>query len=142
MKGIEQRFGEFVVATGDGAADLEIVDHALDAVVFAIDPLVPAYDGTSVGLGRDGVAYAVCFQLGRDSVGIVALVGEKIGGLHLGERDDVFERRATRGFAGREVEGEREASGIAETMNFASEPAPLLAKNLFASPLFASAAET
>lgn len=142
MKGIEERSGKFVVAGGDGAADLEMSDHAFDAVAFAIDPLVPSDDGLSVGFGRDDVAYAVGFQLGPDGVGIVALVREEIGGLHLGERDDVFERRAVRGFAGREVEGERQPSGITETMNFTGEPAPRSAKSLFASPPFAPAAET
>jgi hypothetical protein len=42
----------------------------------------------------------------------------------------------------REVEDERDASGITETMNFTGEPAPRTAESLFASPPFAPAAET
>ena len=142
MKGIEERSGEFVITGGDGAADREMADHALDAIAVAVDPLVRTDNGVSVGLGRDDVAYAVGFEPGPDGVGIIALVGEEIGGPHFGECDDVFERRAVRGFAGREVEGEREAFGITETMNFTGEPAPRPAKSLFASPPFAPAAET
>lgn len=142
MKGVEERSSELVVARGDGAADLEVTDHALDAVALTIDALVPANHGLPVGFWRDDMADAVGLQLCPDGVGIVALVRKEIGGLHLGERDDVFERRAVRSFAGREVEGERDASGITETMNFTGEPAPRPAKSLFASPPFAPAAET
>jgi len=142
MKGIEERSGKLVVSSGDGAADLEMADHALDAVAFAVDPLVPADSGLPIGFWRDDVTNAVGFELGPDGVGVVALVGQEISGLHFGERDDVFERRAVRGFTGREVEGEWEASGITETMNFTGEPAPRPAKSLFARPPFAPAAET
>ena len=81
-------------------------------------------------------------QAGADGVGIVALVGEKIGGPLLGQGDYLFECRAVRRLAGREMDDERDASGITETMNFTGEPAPRTAKSLFASPPFAPAAET
>ena len=142
MKGVEERSGELVVSGGDGAADFQMADHALDVVAFTVDSLVPVDDGFPVGFWWDDVANAVGFQLGPDGVGVVALVGKEIGGLHFGERDDVFERRAVRGFAGCEVEGKRESPGITETMNFTGEPAPRPAKSLFASPPFAPAAET
>src|SRR3972149_312998 len=112
MKGIEERSGELVVSGGDGAADFEMADHALDVVSLSVDPLVPTDDGLAVGFWRDNVTNAVAFQLGADGVGVVALIGQEMGGLHFGKGGDVFERRAVRGFAGREVEGEREASGI------------------------------
>lgn len=142
MQGVEERSGELVVAGGDSTADLEMTDHALDAVTLAIDLLVPTNDGLPVGFWRDDLADAVGLQFCPDGIGVVAVIGKEIGGLHFGERDDVFERRAVRGFTGREVEGEREASGITETMNFTGEPAPRPAKSLFASPPFAPAAET
>ena len=78
----------------------------------------------------------------NDGIAVVALIGEEMGGPRIGERHHRAERRAVRGFAGREVEGEREAAGITETMNFTGEPAPRAAKSLFASPPFAPAAET
>ena len=68
MKGIEERSGELVVSGSNGAADLEMADHALDAVAFAVDPLVPADDGFPVGFRRDDVANAVGFQLGSNGV--------------------------------------------------------------------------
>jgi hypothetical protein len=70
-------------------------------------------------------------QAGADVVGIVALVGEKIGGTLLGQGDYLFECRAVRRFARREMEDERDASRITETMNFTGEPAPRTAESLF-----------
>src|ERR1700682_5180866 len=73
----------------------------------------------------------------------MALVGEKIGGPLLGQGDYLFECGAVRSFAGREVEDERDASGITETMNVTGEPAnvtgepaPRTTESLFASPPF------
>jgi hypothetical protein len=42
-------------------------------------------------------------QAGADGVGIVALVGEKMGEPLLGQGDYLFECRAVRRFAGREM---------------------------------------
>src|SRR6266481_8871614 len=88
-------------------------------------------------IGRNSGTDAGLMQAGADGVGIVALVGEKIGGPLLGQGDYLFECRAVRCFAGREVEDERDASGITEKMNFTGEPAPRTAKSLLASPPFA-----
>src|SRR5690606_33515045 len=118
MKGVEERSGELVVAGGDGTADLEVPDHALDVVALAVDALVPADHSLAVGFRRDDVPDAVGLELRADGIGVVALVRQEIGGPHFGERDDLFERGAVCRFAGREMEGERETSGITETMNF------------------------
>jgi len=142
MKGVEERSGELVVAGGDGTADLEVPDHALDVVALAVDAPVPADHSLAVGFRRDDVADAVGLELRADGIGVVALVRQEIGGPHFGERDDLFERGAVRRFAGREMEGERETSGVTETMNFTAEPAPRPSRSLFASPPFAPAAET
>lgn len=75
-------------------------------------------------------------------VRVVAFVGEEITGLHVAARVDVFERRAIRRFAGREVEGERDTFGVTETMNITGEPAPRAAKSLSLIPPSAPAAET
>jgi len=142
MKRIEERSCELVIARGDGSADLEVTDHALDPIALTVDALVPANGGLTRGLRRNDMADAVGLKLRADRIRVVALVRQEIGGFHLGERDDVFERRAVCRFAGREVEDEREASGVTETMNFTAEPAPRSSKSLFASPPFAPAAET
>ena len=142
MKNIEEGPSEFVISCGDCAIDLQMSDHAFDAVALAIDVPVPADFGFAIGFGRDAGADARIVQADTDGIGVVALVGEEIGRPFVGERHHIFERRAVCGFAGREVEGERDASGITETMNFTGEPAPRAAKSLFASPPFAPAAET
>src|SRR5437899_4720058 len=61
-------------------------------------------------IGRNSGTDAGLMQAGADGVGIVALVGEKIGGPLLGQGDCLFECRAVRRFAGREVEDGRDAS--------------------------------
>jgi hypothetical protein len=142
MKDVEEGSGELVVTGGDGTADLEVADHALDTVALAVDASVPSNDGLARRFWRDDVANAVGFQLGADGIGVVALVRQEIDGLYVDERDDFFERGTVRRFAGREVEGEWETPGITETMNFTGEPAPRPSKSLFASPPFAPAAET
>ena len=142
MKDIKEGLGELVISGGDGAVDLQVSDHAFDAVAFAIDALVPADFGFACGFGRDAGTDACVMQAGTDSIGIIALIGEEIVGPFVGECDHIFERRAVCGFARREMEDEREAFGITETMNFTGEPAPRTAKSLFASPPFAPAAET
>jgi hypothetical protein len=142
MKGIEEGSSELVVARCDGAVDLEMADHALDAVAFAVDASVPSDRGLAMGARRDGGTDAVRMERAADRIGVVALVGEQVCRARLSERGYGFERRAVRRFAAGEVEDERDASGITETVNFTGEPAPRAAKSLFASPPFAPAAAT
>jgi len=142
MKGVEERSGQLIVSRCDRPIDLQMSDHALDVVTLAINAPVPTDFGFPVGFGRNAGTDARLVKAGADSIGIVALVGEQIGGLFVGQSGHIFERRAVCGFAGCEVEAERDASGITETMNFTGEPAPRAAKSLFASPPFAPAAET
>lgn len=142
MKDIEEGPRQLVVSRSDGAVDLQVSDHSLNEVALAIDAFVPADFGFAVGLGRNAGANACVMQSLADGIGIVALVGDEIVGPLVGKRDYVFERRAVCGFAGCEMEDERDTSGITETMNFTGEPAPRAAKSLFASPPFAPAAET
>jgi hypothetical protein len=103
--------------------------------------LFPADFGFAIGFGRYAGTDACLQQAGPNGVGVISFVGEKIGGLFIGERDHVFERRTVCGFAGCEMEDERDAFGITETMNLTGEPAPRAAKSLFGSPPFAPAAE-
>ena len=142
MKGVEEGSCEFVVASSDGSVDLEMSDHAFDAVALAVDASVPADRGLAMGPRWDGGADTLLAQGAADGVRVVAFVGKQIGGARLGESGYGLERRAIRRFAAGEVEDERNASGITETMNFTGEPAPRAAKSLFASPPFAPAAET
>jgi len=142
MKDIEEGSGELVISRGDGAVDLEMSDHAFDAVALAIDALVPMDFRFACRFGRDAATDARVVQAGTDGICVIALIGEEIARPLVGKRNHIFERRAVCGFAGCEMEDEREPSGITETMNFTGEPAPRAAKSLFASPPFAPAAET
>ena len=119
-----------------------MADHALDAIAFAIDRLVPADRFDSVGFRWDCRTDAVFLEPVSNGVGVIAFVGEEIARLHVAERIDVFERGAVGRFARREVEGERDSFGVTETVNFTGEPAPRAAKSLSLSPPFAPAAET
>lgn len=142
MKNVEEGPGELVVPGCDGAMDFELADHALDAIALAIDAPVPTDRSFPGAFRRYARTDAGILQHRPDGVGVVALVGNQIGGLFVGQGHYVFERGAVGRLAGREVEDERDASGITETMNLTGEPAPRAAKRLFASPPFAPAAET
>jgi len=142
VKHVEERSGEFVVAGGDGAVDLEMTDQALDAVALPIDPLVPADRCLAVRARWDHRPDAGVMETVADGIAIVALVGDQVAGPCFGERAERFELGAIGRLAAGEVEDEREAAGITETVNLTGEPAPRAAKSLFASPPFAPAAET
>ena len=142
MKGIEEGSGHLVAARCDGAVDFEMPDHALDAVALVIDAPVPADRFIAVRTRQDGGADAIVMELAADRIGVVALIGDHIGGTGFGKRGYRFKLRAIRRFATAEVEDERDAVGITETMNLKAEAAPRAAKSLFASPPFAPAAET
>jgi hypothetical protein len=142
VKHVEERAGEFVVTGRDGAVDFEMPDHALDAIALTIEPLVPTDRGRAVGAWRDHGPDAGFAKMVADRVAVVALVGDQGAGRRFGERAEGFELRAVGRLAAREVEGEREALGITETVNFTGEPAPRAAKSLVTRPPFAPAADT
>ena len=142
VKHIEERSGELVVASGDGAVDFQMTDQALDAVALAIEPLVPADHGCAVRTRRDHRPDADIAEAISDGVTVVALVGQQVGRPNFGQGGHRFELRAVGRFPAGEMEGEWEADGITETMNFIGEPAPRAAKSLLASSPFAPAAET
>jgi hypothetical protein len=142
MKGIEEGSSQLVVSRGDGAVDFEVPDHALDTIAFAVETSVPTDRGLAMGAWRYGGTDAIFAECATDRVGVVALVGQQVSRTRVGKCGYGFERRAIRRFAAGEMEDERDAVGITETMNFTGEPAPRAAKSLFASPPFAPAAET
>lgn len=142
MKHVEERSGELVVAGGDGTVDLEMTDHALDAVALPIELPVPADRRLAVRAWRNHGPDAGVMETVADGIAIVALVGDQVAGPCFGERTERFELRAVGRLAAGEVEGKRLTDGITETMNLTGEPAPRAAKSLFASPPFAPAAET
>ena len=77
MKRVEEGAGELVISRGDSAVDLQVTDHALDAVALAIHAPVPADFGLAIGFGRNAGTDVGLMQAGADGVGIVALVGQE-----------------------------------------------------------------
>ncbi len=131
-----------VVSGGDGAVDLEVSEDALDAVALAILAFVVAYDRFAVRLGRDHGLDAASLEVGADRISVVSLIGQKRFGLLLRQIDQFVIGLAVRRFARREMEGDRSASLITETMNFTGEPAPRATKSSSMNPPFPPAAET
>lgn len=142
MQHAEEALGELVVASRDRPVDLEVSEHALDAVAVPVEALVPADRGSAMRSRRNDRADATSLEIGADRVGVVTLVAEQRGGGLLGQLDQDFVVRAICRLATREVEGKRSALGISDAVNLTGEPAPRAAKRLFASPPFAPAADT
>jgi len=51
MKRVEEGADELVISHGDSAVDLQVSDHALDAVALATHAFVPADFGLAIGFG-------------------------------------------------------------------------------------------
>jgi hypothetical protein len=119
-----------------------VAEHALDAVSLSVEALAIADLPCAVGFGWDDGFDAALLQIGSDRVGVVSLVSQKSSWLALGQIDQRVVALAVRGLAGREMEGDRATSGIAETVNFTGEPAPRAAKSALMNPPFPPAAET
>ena len=58
MEDIEEGPGQFVISGGNGPTDLQVSDHPLDAIAFAIDASAPTNLGFAIGFGRDAGAKA------------------------------------------------------------------------------------
>ena len=63
-----------------------MTDHPLDVVARAIDAPIPTDVGFPVAFWRYAAADARILQRCPDGVGVVALVGQQIGGLFFGKR--------------------------------------------------------
>jgi hypothetical protein len=131
-----------VVSGGDGSVDLEMAEHALDAIALSIEALAVGDIDGAVRLRRDDGLDPAPFQVVSDGIGIVGLVGEQGLGCLLGQVDQRFVGLAVRCLAWREMEGDWSASGISETVNLTGEPAPRAAKSASIGPPFPPAAET
>ena len=142
MEHAEEALGELVVAGCDGAVDLEMAEHALDAVALPVQALVPADRGYAMRARRNDRPDAARLEIRADRVGVVALVAEEGLGSLFRQIDQDFVIFAIRCLAAGEVEGERPTLGVSDAVNLTGEPAPRAAKRLFACPPFAPAAET
>ena len=66
-----------VISCGDGAVDLEMAEHPLDAVALTIKPLVVADRRGAVRFRRDDGANAALREVVADRIGIICLVGDE-----------------------------------------------------------------
>lgn len=142
MEHAEEAFGQFVIARSDGAIDLQMSEHPLDPVSQPVEALVPSDGRLAIGTRRNDGSNAARSEIRADRVAVVAFVGEQCLGRAVRQVDQRVIALAVRRFAAGEVEGQRPAVGITDTVNLTGEPAPRAAKSLFASPPFAPAAET
>jgi hypothetical protein len=131
-----------IVSGCDGAVNLEMAEDALDAVSLAVEAFAVANRLGAVGFRRDDGLDPTSLQVIAYGIGVVGLVGKKSGRLLLGQIDQRVVALAVRRLTGREMKGDRAASGITETMNFTGEPAPRAAKSSLMNPPFPPAAET
>ena len=131
-----------VVPGGDCTVDLEVAEHPLDAVALTVEMLAVADRLGAVRFRRDDGANAALLEITTDRIGIIGFVGDEGARRLPWQVDQRVVTFAVRRFAGRDVEGNRPASGITETMNFTGEPAPRAAKSSLMNPPFPPAAET
>jgi hypothetical protein len=66
-----------VISCGDGAVDLEVAEHPLDAVALTVKPLVVADHLGAVRSWRDDGANASLLEVVADRIGIIGLVGDE-----------------------------------------------------------------
>lgn len=138
----EEAVGQLIIARGDGAVDLEVAEHALDAVALLVERPVMLNLHAAVRPARDNGRDIPLRKVGADRIGVVALVGKQGIGGAFGQDDQGIVRLAVCRFAARQVEGERSPEGIGEAVKLTGEPAPRAAKSASMSPPFPPAAET
>jgi hypothetical protein len=119
-----------------------MTEHPLDAIALTIEVLAVADGCFTVRFRRDNGLDPTLLQIASDRISVVGLVGEKGTRRLFGQINQRLVGFTIRRFAGGEVEGDRTASGITDTMNFTGEPAPRAAKSALMTPPFPPAAET
>jgi hypothetical protein len=126
-----------------------ITTYGTSAAVVAANPVAvletfatTIAPGLTVVPTRDHRRDAPGNEVVADRVAVVAFVGDQRAGRAERKRHQRVVALAVRRFAAGEVEAERSAEGVTDTMNLTGEPAPRAAKRLFASPPFAPAADT
>lgn len=138
----EVAVGELVVAGGDGTVDLEVAEHALDAVALLAErPNMFDLHATDWRARNYGLVFPLC-KVGTGCVGIVALIGEQSVRCLL-----VLVVHGVRGFAvsrfaDRQMEGEWSYEGIGQTSKFTGDPTPPAARRASMRPFFPPAGDT
>ena len=136
----EERQGGFVVAGGDAAELLDLVEHALDPVPVPILPVVAGRRVPAVRLGRNDGQDALDEQAVPDIVTVISLVGDHGFGLAYIQIDQIGDGLEVRGFATGQREAERASLTVCAGVDLARKAAAASTKTLLASPPFAPAA--
>lgn len=119
----KEAFGELVVSGGDSSVDLEMTEHALDAVALLVEDAVVDDRLLAVGSTWDDGIDPTSVQVVTNGGG-VPLVTQQRGRLDLGQCDQRVLRLAVGGLHACQMEGERSPTGIGDAMNLTAEPAP------------------
>lgn len=137
--GGEEVPSELVVACGDAAKVFELVEEALDQIALPIELGVDRALPFAVALGRDVRARAVFGNQPQDGFGIVAAVGDGIGG-----RAQAVEQgrdsRLVGGLARREQQADGQASGIDHGVQLGAQSSTRTADGVIRAPFFPPAA--
>jgi hypothetical protein len=86
----EEAVRKIVVASGDGAIDLGVTQHAFDAVALLVDALIAADCDCTAGSWRDHGPNAARFETDADGIAVVTLVGDQGIGHADGDGDVIF----------------------------------------------------
>ncbi len=121
MNAGEEDLCELVVARGDSAEMLELIEETLNEIAFAVEGEVARARGFSVGFGWDNWDDRSIIEGGDESVGVERLVGDQSAGIdgfdeRLGASQIVILARA-------EHHLDRIAEGIDERVNFGGQSA-------------------
>ena len=76
MHHAEEAFGELIISSGDGAVDFQTAEEAFDVVSFPVERPVMFDLDAAVRTARDDGLDVAPREVGSDSVGIIALVGQ------------------------------------------------------------------
>ena len=107
----KERIGELVVARGDAAVLLDLVEEALDEIALAVEGEVGLARLLAVGLGWDDRRDATLLEILDERICVVALVGDD------GLRLEVLEQRPGLRDVGRLSRRERKRDGVAESID-------------------------
>jgi len=126
----EEISGEFIVARGDGAKVLELVEEALDEVAFAVEREVAVPRDLAIGFWRDHRTDLPPLESLDQQIGVVSLVPDQSPGI------DVFDQRLRAsqivGLPGREPQLDGVAEGVDQRVDFGRQSAPGSADRLLA----------
>ena len=135
MNGGEEISGELVVACRDAPKILEPTETALDDIAPPIGSLVEAVPSDAVGfIGDDGLGAAL-LDRSAQRIAVIAFICDDGPGLG-GERQDIGRSSDIGVLTGRQVENDRPAQRIAQSMDFGGAATARAADRLTMLPPF------